>query len=476
MDGALFMIYKEALPFIEEFLATVNETLNELREGMALSGIQVKWLSFCLMGILMTNRICWSKFFRASLGQYKISSLSWMLRHSKIFWDKLLMASILVILKKYDLRSGVLILDDSDKQRSKKTKRIHKAHKIFDKATSGYFNGQSIVFLLLATEKITIPVGFKFYEPDPDVKEWEKEDSQLKEQGIKKGNRPPRPDFNPKYPSKLMLASALVSEFKEQFPFFKVEAILADALYGSANFIDEVSKVYPKTQIISQLRSNQLVKHFRNMISLKEYFRRNPGVSHLISVRGKEPVRVTMHGARILVDAHGVKRFVIALKYDGEEEYRYIFATDLAWRMKDIVQAYSLRWLVEVFFQDWKGHEGWGELKLLDVEGSERAVILSLLFDYSLLFHPSQLRVEGDKLPAYTVGSLLRKCRVDAFLQYLKNILNSDNPMLVVEKIEESIGEIHELVPSSKHMNGRCFGNMEPAEKLLHRREYAMAS
>jgi len=37
------------------------------------------------------------------------------------------------------------------------------------------------------------------------------------------------------------------------------------------------------------------------------------------------------------------------LKYEGEDEYRYITATDLSWRAIDIVSAYALRWLVEVF-------------------------------------------------------------------------------------------------------------------------------
>ena len=476
MDGALFMIYKEALPFIEEFLDTVNSALSETKEHFALSSLQRRWLSFCLMGILMTNRICWSKFFRASLGQYKISSLSWMLRHSKIFWDKLLMTAILTIIKKYDLQSGVLVIDDTDKQRSKRTTRIFKAHKVFDKGTSGYFNGQNIVFLILVSDKITIPVGFQFYQPDHEIKKWQEEDDRLKKLGVAKKNRPCRPEHNPEYPSKLDIAANLILGFKTWFPFFNVKAILADALYGNNNFINKVNLIYPNIQIISQLRSNQLVKHYHKLISLKEYFRRCPGVAHTISIRGEEPIKVTMHGARILVDSHGEKRFVIALKYEGEEEYRYIFGTDLAWRMKDIVQVYTLRWLVEVFFQDWKGNEGWGELKLLDVEGSERAVILSLLFDYSLLFHPSQLKLVDDKLPAITVGSLLRKCRVDAFLQYLKNMLNSNDPIAAVEKIEESIGEIYELIPSTKHMSGKDLGNMAPVDKLLSKREMKMAA
>jgi len=47
---------------------------------------------------------------------------------------------------------------------------------------------------------------------------------------------------------------------------------------------------------------------------------------------------------------------VVALKYPGEEEYRYLVASDLSWRAMDLASAYTLRWLVEVFFEDWKLH------------------------------------------------------------------------------------------------------------------------
>jgi len=61
---------------------------------------------------------------------------------------------------------------------------------------------------------------------------------------------------------------------------------------------------------------------------------------------------LTVVSARLKVDAHdGKKRFVIALKYEGETEYRYLVATDVSWRTFDIIQAYSLRWLVEFFLK-----------------------------------------------------------------------------------------------------------------------------
>jgi hypothetical protein len=40
--------------------------------------------------------------------------------------------------------------------------------------------------------------------------------------------------------------------------------------------------------------------------------------------------------------AHHTKRFIIALKYVGEENYRSLIASDLTWRTLDIVQAHTL--------------------------------------------------------------------------------------------------------------------------------------
>ena len=84
----------------------------------------------------------------------------------------------------------------------------------------------------------------------------------------------------------------------------------------------------------------------------------------------------------MLVKAHGAKRMIIAVKNQGEAEYRSLVATDVTWRILDILQCYTLRWLVEVFFEDWKLYEGWaGMAKQPDEEGSFRGVILSLLLD-----------------------------------------------------------------------------------------------
>jgi hypothetical protein len=69
------------------------------------------------------------------------------------------------ILRKHGVTEGSLVIDDSDKKRSKTTTRIWGVHKLKDKSTGGYVQGQSIVLLLLVTPTITVPVGFASAKP-----------------------------------------------------------------------------------------------------------------------------------------------------------------------------------------------------------------------------------------------------------------------------------------------------------------------
>jgi hypothetical protein len=95
-----------------------------------------------------------------------------MFRHSKIPWDELLVASVRVSLRHDGLTSGSLVVDDTDNQRSKAAKTLAHLYKLRDKESGGYIWGQSLVFLVLVTPKISIPVGFAFYQPAPELSAW----------------------------------------------------------------------------------------------------------------------------------------------------------------------------------------------------------------------------------------------------------------------------------------------------------------
>ncbi len=161
------MLMNETADFIKTFVTDLNVALGKLKPNDRLTHLQTVWLGFCLTAMLLTNSVCWAKFERASLGEYKIAALSWMFREAKIIWDFLLLASVTLILERHGITEGVLVLDESDRARSKRTKRIYGVHKQKHKISGGYVNGQTVVLLLLVTPTITFPVGFAFYLPDP---------------------------------------------------------------------------------------------------------------------------------------------------------------------------------------------------------------------------------------------------------------------------------------------------------------------
>ena len=316
------MIITESASFIKKYIEDLNNSLERYQPGARLTFIQKTWLNFCLTGILMVNAVCWAKFERASLGNYKLAAISWMFRNGKIFWDYLLIASVILILTKYGITSGVLVLDESDRARSKNTKRIYKTHKQKHKASGGYVNGQTVVLLLLVTDSITVPVGFKFYMPDPAISAWKKEEEKLKKKGIPKITRPAKPVRNPEYSKKIQLALLLLENFREYHPEISIKCVLADALYGSEEFMSGASNLLGGVQVISQLRSNQNIHHRGKKKTIKDYFNiTNKGINCTIRVRGGKEVNATVSSARLKVDAHGGKMlFVIALKYEGEEK------------------------------------------------------------------------------------------------------------------------------------------------------------
>lgn len=466
------MLISEPLPFVKEFIGALNAALKAHSPvGGGLSLAQRSWLGFCLMGILITNSVCWARLERASLGRYSLAALSWMFRRSKLPWERLLEHSVQVIVKRYGITEGCLCLDDSDKRRSKVTQKIAYVHKLKDKASGGFIRGQSVIFLLLITPKVTIPVGFAFYMPDPALTAWKKEDKRLKQAGVPANERPPKPAQNANYPTKQDLALGLLKHFREAHRSIRIKCVLADALYGSGKFLKKASNLFGGVQVISQLRNNQNVRFRGKKYSVEQYFTKFPGVTQTIRIRGSEPVTVTVGCARLAVCAHqGQKRFVIALKYEGEEDYRYLVATDLTWRALDMVQAYTFRWLIEVFFADWKAHEGWRALtKQPGEEGSSRSLILSLLVDHCLLLHPDQLAQIENQRPAFTVGSLSNRVKVDSLLTIIRERVTADNPVEQLQRLAQQLEELFPLNPSAKPMSDRDMGRLEPTPSLKYR-------
>ena len=469
------MVIAKPAPFVSAFVEAVDEAIRAQHPSHGMSAIQRAWLAFCVTAVLVTNSICWARFERASLGTYSLAALSWMFRHSKMPWDQLLVASVRGILQHHGITSGTLVIDDTDNPRSKSAKTLAHLYKLRDKARGGYVWGQSLGFLVLVTAKISIPVGFAFYQPAPELSAWYKKEKALKQQGVPKQQRPSKPAPNPAYPPKEQLALRLLAAFKAHHPHIRVHCIMADALYGTATFVDGASAIFSGVQVISQIRSTQNIRVGKRTQHVADYFATHPGTPHRLRIRGGQEVVATVGSARLYVCSHHTKRFIVAIKYEEEERYRYLIASDLSWRTLDIVQGHTLRWLVEVFIQDWKSYEGWSPLtKQPGEEGARHSVILSLLVDHSLFLHPDQQDQLKNNLPAYTVGSLRTNVQVECLVEVIADLVSSDHPQEKLKHFTQAVHEVFTFERSKKHMSQRQWGRLEPTPFLKYRAEEVM--
>jgi len=454
----------EARSFLEEILNHHDISNNE---PLIHSKHQLTWISICITAMVFMGMLCFAKIQQASLGLYSARAFSSMFHSSKISWVKLFECSILRLIKLFGVE-GVLVVDDTDRLRAKSTKTLFGIHKLRDKKTGGYSVGQNIVVLVFVTKKMTFPVGFRFFIPDPAWTEWRKNDKILRLKKVKKSQRPKKPERSDMHPTRITIAGNLIKKFKFLVPDLKIQAICVDAAFLCKEFVDTCEALFPKVQIISQIKQNQLVKGANQALkSVKEFFKNQIALTTKISLRGGIEKSISYVNRRIFVNSHSRKLHVIALKYEGEVDYRYIVATNLSWTCLDIIRAYAQRWLIEVFFQDWKRYDGWGKWSCQrGVDGACRGVILSLLVDHFLLSHPFQLERVKAGLAALTAGSLQRYLQSKSVFDSIAQILESQDPKKALKELVQSVEKWIEFRPSDKHMTGHSIGDFLPSASL----------
>ena len=164
------------------------------------------------------------------------------------------------------------------------------------------------------TPNISIPVGFVFYQPAPELSAWYKQDKARKKQGVPKKQRPPNPAPNPHSPPKAPLALRLLEPFKAHHPPIRVHCIMAEALYGTAPFVDGAAALFGGMQVLSHIRSHQHIRVGKRAQHVADDFATPPGTPHRIRIRGGAEVIALVGSARLSVCSHKTKRFIVAIK------------------------------------------------------------------------------------------------------------------------------------------------------------------
>ena len=364
----------------------------------------------------------------------------------KLFWGGLKLS-----FEVFKIQGVSVLIDDTERERSKNCRSLPFVRKTICKATGGWIQAQNMVFIVLATDKVTIPIWFCFHRPAKLSKEQKK---------ICKKNSKKTKIFDRKYRTKVDLAcigifivSRMLKRIKRETNLeFSLRLVSADNGFSSSQVQQAVDK-HLNCQFISKANPRQNIFHKRKQRTLEDWFVNIKSVSKEIYLRGSK-TKIEFKSARVEVSAYGRKVHVVALRYDEKSSWQYIFATDLTWARESIIQSYSLRWLVEVFFEDWKQYDGWGVGALQrNVEGAARGSYLSLLTDLFLLHYqrtkPSLQEHVRSEL--YSAGTVIRLLHVEAIHQAIEDVLKHENPRKKLEEIHAKMIEIVDRRISSKH-------------------------
>lgn len=128
-----------------------------------------------------------------------------------------------------------------------------------------------------------------------------------------------------------------------------------------------------------------------------------------------------------------------------------------------------MQWLVGIFFQNWKLYEGWGKLtKQPDKDGSRQNLILSLLMNLYLLFHPEQIARIENKLLACTMKNLQEKIKVESLFKIIQKVISPNHPEKMLKNLVESAKDMFLLASSKKHMINRDWGHLESTPSLKY--------
>jgi hypothetical protein len=101
-------------------------------------------------------------------------------------------------------------------------------------------------------------------------------------------------------------------------------------------------------------------------------------------------------------------------------------------------------------------------------------VILSLLVEHCLFFHPDQRAQLTHNLLAYTVGSLWAHVQVECLVNVIENLVSSDTPQEQLHRFTHALHQVFAFGRSKKYMIQWQLGRLEPTPSLKYRADEVM--
>jgi SRSO17 transposase len=300
---------------------------------------------------------------------------------------------ILQLLKKTGEAIYFIIDDTTNKKRGK---HILAAFNFFDHTSKQYIWGQQLVCAIIEYRGIVIPYAIEVYIPQDEAK---------------------RSGYT--FKKKTQIASEILAEFEadEKQEVF----VVADTYYASPLIMKLCRQ--RRYGFVSMLKTNRILNvnnKQMNVASYTKHFFKRRKRSFIIKLSTK---KYQVHSEKVVLKSGGAVK-IVCTRSLSHCTVKTIFTTNTALPIESILNAYSKRWSIEVFFKMSKQYLGLRAYQNINLPAIESAVRLSLI-SYNLLTHVfiEEKRAQGKKL----TGKNLAQFSVLAMRDRLRQIAMVDS-------------------------------------------------
>lgn len=364
--------------------------------------------------------------------------------NQNVNWRNLLMIFVLQYLKK-DLAfsqpkdsTKCLIFDDTDI--SKTGEKIEGISKIYNHVSKSYYLGFKLLVAGYWNGSIFIPVDFSFHRESKKSsnkygltakqRKKQKKITRLKTTVAHKRYQ----ELNQKKTKMLLAMFARIN--KRKIP---VDYILIDSWFTSMSLIQDLIKINPLTHIIGMYKYNTKVSINGEVKTLKELKQQHK--------KPKRCRRFNYYYFNYYTEIDGVKVSIFQSKRGVNGKWHTILTTDTNLSFSRVIEVYSIRWSIEVFFKEAKQLFKLGTCQSTNFDVQIAQTTITMI---QYLLTSIRYRMEAYE----TIGGLFRKMKQE----YIEHKLNIrilavvSQIIAILENMVDSI-DIHEF---TKRLINNC--------------------
>ena len=318
-----------------------------------------------------------------------------------------------------------LIFDDTDIVKTGKT--IEGISKIHNHVSNSFYFGFKLLVAGYWNGSIFIPVDFSFHRESKNSKQKygltgkqrKKQQSIFRCKTAKAYKR--YAELNIKKTDALIRMFSRICKRK-----ITVDYILIDTWFTGIGLIKKIRKINPNTHVIGMYKYNSKIIVEGQVISLKNLKTK--------SVKPKRCRRLKYYYHHYVSDINGVKVSIFQSRRGVNGKWHTIITTDTSLSFVKVIEIYSIRWTIEVFFKETKQLFKLGTCQSTNFDVQIAQTTITMI---QYLLTSIKYRMEAYE----TIGGLFRKLKQD----YIEHKLNIrilaviNQIMMILEKLTSDI-------------------------------------